>query len=74
VWRWRLAEQRLKAGAAGQAACGQIAVLLDEASLGPGLEIGSFFSRLEAIFGDEAEAARVWKILRKGGLALFHAL
>jgi hypothetical protein len=72
VWRWRLVEQRLKAGAAGKTACGQIAALLDEAS-GQGLEAEAFYSRLEAVLGG-AEAARVWKILRKGGLVLFQAL
>jgi hypothetical protein len=63
LWRWRLEDRRLKAGAAGP----RIASLLEEAS--GGMAAADFYARLEEASGP-AQAARMWKILRQGGLVL----
>jgi hypothetical protein len=61
LWRWRLEDRRLKAGAAGP----RIAALLEEA--GRGMGAAEFYSRLETTAG--GRAGRMWNALRNGGLA-----
>jgi radical SAM superfamily enzyme YgiQ (UPF0313 family) len=65
LWRWRLGDQRLKAGTFLQAE--KTAALLEKAALSPGLSAGEFYRALEEALG-EAGAKKGWKLLRQAGL------
>ena len=72
-WRWRFADCALRRnplqGESSEAWAIEAAALLEEAAHGRGLSAGTLFTRLETIFGDDAN--RVWKALRKQGLAVW---
>ena len=68
VWYWRFEERELPIN--GTAEAGKLAALLKTASKGKGLEAAAFYSALEGISGNTA-AIKIWKYLRKSGLALY---
>jgi hypothetical protein len=71
-WRWRLDERELKTG--GKKPDGieaeKLAVLLESASYGRGLNAAEFYSSLEEISG-RVRAKRIWEYLRGNGLAVY---
>ena len=67
-WRWHLTDWELKTG--GTVEAEEIAILVKAASKGKGLGAVEFYSALEKISG-EAGAGKIWKLLRKSGLAVY---
>jgi radical SAM superfamily enzyme YgiQ (UPF0313 family) len=66
-WCWRFQDCELTLPKGQEKCAAPLSVLLDEAS--EGMSAPEFFSRLKAIFGENT--LRIWKALRKQGLALF---
>ena len=67
-WYWQISGRELKTG--GQTEAEKTAALLEKASMGRGLAAEEFYSSLEGIAGKET-AKKIWKYLRRNGLALW---
>ncbi|MDR2479212.1 MAG: radical SAM protein [Treponema sp.] len=71
-WRWRFEDCTLRPQAkTGAAWAEKTAALLNTAARGNGLAAGELFNTLQNIFGEDAE--RMWKQLRKQGLAIVNS-
>ena len=68
-WSWRLDRQNIKTSDNAEAE--ELAALLETASLGKGMDAAEFCSSLIKISG-ETGAAKVWRKLRKSGIAVIN--